>query len=76
MRLNRAFLISLLLAPGLALAQSTAPLKLIVGFPPGTGPDVVARLLAQKVGPAGSRRSASAGHCFAPGPGPGPAAAK
>ncbi len=26
------------------------PLKLIVGFPPGTGPDVVARLVGQKLG--------------------------
>jgi len=55
MRLNRVLLISCLLAPGLVLAQATAPLKLIVGFPPGTGPDVVARLLAQKVGEAGKQ---------------------
>jgi tripartite-type tricarboxylate transporter receptor subunit TctC len=40
-----------------ALAQGTSnfpehPLKLVVGFPPGTGPDVVARLLGQKLGDA------------------------
>lgn len=33
-------------------AQGTdKPIKLVVGFPPGTGPDVVARLLAQRWGP-------------------------
>lgn len=39
-------------APLPAAAQSypDRPLKLIVGFPPGTGPDVVARLLGQKLG--------------------------
>jgi tripartite-type tricarboxylate transporter receptor subunit TctC len=40
------------LLPGLAAAQAypDRPLKLIVGFPPGTGPDVVARLIGQKLG--------------------------
>lgn len=33
-----------------ALAQGSAPLKLVVGFPPGSGPDVVARQLGQKLG--------------------------
>lgn len=33
-----------------AQAFPAQPLKLIVGFPPGTGPDVVARLLGQKLG--------------------------
>jgi tripartite-type tricarboxylate transporter receptor subunit TctC len=43
---------SLSAVPGLALAQAfpDRPLKLSVGFPPGTGPDVVARLLGQKLG--------------------------
>lgn len=44
-----------LLAAGLPLSATAQgfpdrPLKLIVGFPPGTGPDVVARLLGQKLG--------------------------
>jgi tripartite-type tricarboxylate transporter receptor subunit TctC len=48
---RRAALAALCLASGLAQAQAqnSAQIKLIVGFPPGTGPDVVARLLAQKV---------------------------
>lgn len=39
-------------APGASLAQTfpDKPLKINVGFPPGTGPDVVARLLGQKLG--------------------------
>lgn len=39
-------------APGGAFAQTfpDKPLKINVGFPPGTGPDVVARLLGQKLG--------------------------
>jgi tripartite-type tricarboxylate transporter receptor subunit TctC len=51
MTFNRrsAVLAALCLASGLVQAQSPQ-IKLIVGFPPGTGPDVVARLLAQKVG--------------------------
>lgn len=37
--------------PGLAQAQSlTGPLKLTVGFPPGSGPDVVARTLGLRLG--------------------------
>lgn len=40
-----------LLAPALALADyPDRQLKLVVGFPPGTGPDVVARTLGQKLG--------------------------
>lgn len=43
---------ALLLASAPIAAQTfpTQPLKLIVGFPPGTGPDVVARLVGQKLG--------------------------
>lgn len=39
------------LIPGVSLAQAypDRPLKLIVGFPPGTPPDFVARLLGQKI---------------------------
>ena len=38
-------------APGLALAQAypSRPVRLTVGFAPGTGPDVVTRLLGQKL---------------------------
>jgi tripartite-type tricarboxylate transporter receptor subunit TctC len=37
--------------PLTALAQAASgPLKLVVGFPPGTGPDVVARALGQRMG--------------------------
>jgi tripartite-type tricarboxylate transporter receptor subunit TctC len=40
-----------LAAPGLLHAQgSERGWRLVVGFPPGTGPDVVARTLAQKLG--------------------------
>jgi len=48
-----ALVAALVLAPALAFGQSTfpdKPLKLTVGFPPGTGPDVVARLVGQKLG--------------------------
>jgi tripartite-type tricarboxylate transporter receptor subunit TctC len=40
-----------LAAPTLVFAQAypDRPVKLTVGFPPGTGPDVVARLLGQKL---------------------------
>ncbi len=43
---------ALLLLPLSAHAQTfpDKPLRLAVGFPPGTGPDVVARLLGQKLG--------------------------
>jgi tripartite-type tricarboxylate transporter receptor subunit TctC len=50
---TRALFAALLLAPTLSLAQSPypdKPLRLTVGFPPGTGPDVVARTLGQKLG--------------------------
>ena len=41
-----------LLVPTLAPAQTypERQVKLLVGFPPGTGPDVVARLIGQKLG--------------------------
>jgi tripartite-type tricarboxylate transporter receptor subunit TctC len=40
-----------LAAPSLVLAQAYPdhPVKLVVGFPPGTGPDVVTRLLGQRL---------------------------
>jgi tripartite-type tricarboxylate transporter receptor subunit TctC len=40
------------LLPGLAASQAypDKPVRLVVGFPPGTGPDVVARLVGQKLG--------------------------
>lgn len=45
-------LTSALAAPALLHAQaSERGWRLVVGFPPGTGPDVVARTLAQKLGP-------------------------
>lgn len=34
---------------GLAQAYPTQPVKLVVGFPPGTGPDIVTRLVGQKL---------------------------
>lgn len=53
MTLRRSFLAAALCStlPLAALAQNAAaPLKLVVGFPPGTGPDVVARALGQRMG--------------------------
>jgi tripartite-type tricarboxylate transporter receptor subunit TctC len=50
--LPRSLLAALLCAPLLALAQAwpDKPVRLTVGFPPGTGPDVVARTVGQKLG--------------------------
>lgn len=52
-RATLALLACAALAPA-AHAQSSAayparPVRIIVGFPAGTGPDIVARLLAQKL---------------------------
>lgn len=43
--------VSASLAAGAAAAQQfpTRPLRLIVGFPPGTGPDIVARVVGQRL---------------------------
>jgi len=49
--MQRRHFAALALAMPLATrAQTERPIRLIVGFPPGTGPDVVARTLAQKWG--------------------------
>ncbi len=42
--------LAMLPLPGHAQTFPDRPLRLVVGFPPGTGPDVVARLLGQRLG--------------------------
>jgi len=47
---SRRVVLALTFAACLAPALGAAQIRLNVGFPPGTGPDVVARLLGQKLG--------------------------
>jgi len=50
-RLLPAIAAAIALAPGLALAQYPAkPVRMIVGFPPGGGTDVVARIIVPRLG--------------------------
>ncbi|WP_135468277.1 Bug family tripartite tricarboxylate transporter substrate binding protein [Crenalkalicoccus roseus] len=68
---RRALLGGLAVLPGAALAFPERPVRLVLGFPPGTGPDLVARLLAEGMReglPAGlvvENRPGAAGHIAA-----------
>ncbi len=70
---RRAVLGALLAATGTgaALAFPERPVRLLVGFPPGTGPDLVARLLAEALretwasGAVVDNRAGAAGHIAA-----------
>ncbi len=70
---KRALLGATLLAPALAWAQSfpDRPVRLVLGFPPGTGPDLVARQLAEALreswpqGVAVDNKPGAAGHIAA-----------
>jgi len=51
------FLWALLLLAGVVQAFPTKPVRIIVAFPPGGGTDIVARVVGQKLGEGGTRRS-------------------
>lgn len=47
--LAAALLVAAMFAPSMAMAQSSEPLRLIIGFPAGSAVDIVARIVAQQM---------------------------